>query len=114
MSELSTEELIAQKQSWLTQDVSNLKVDIVFSDMDETFLHTDKSLDDNNMAMLDRLAELGIPFVPCSGRAFNVLPKEVVNHPASKYVVSCDGAIIRDLSTQTGTARVYCYQGAGA
>ena len=57
MSELSTEELIAQKQSWLTQDVSNLKVDIVFSDMDETFLHTDKSLDDNNMAMLDRLAE---------------------------------------------------------
>ena len=101
MSELSTEELIAQKQSWLTQDVSNLKVDIVFSDMDETFLHTDKSLDDNNMAMLDRLAELGIPFVPCSGRAFNVLPKEVVNHPASKYVVSCDGAVIRDLSTQT-------------
>ena len=101
MSELSTEELIAQKQSWLTQDVSNLKVDIVFSDMDETFLHTDKSLDDNNMAMLDRLSKLGIPFVPCSGRAFNVLPKEVVNHPASKYVVSCDGAVIRDLSTQT-------------
>lgn len=101
MSELSTEELIAQKQSWLTQDVSNLKVDIVFSDMDETFLHTDKSLDSKNMAMLDRLAELGIPFVPCSGRAFNVLPQEVVNHPASKYVVSCDGAVIRDLSTQT-------------
>ena len=66
MSELSTEELIAQKQSWLTQDVSNLKVDIVFSDMDETFLHTDKSPDVKNMAMLDRLAELGIPFVPCS------------------------------------------------
>ena len=53
MSELSTEELIAQKQSWLTQDASNLKVDIVFSDMDETFLHTDKSLDSKNMAMLD-------------------------------------------------------------
>ena len=41
MSELSTEELIAQKQSWLNQDVSNLKVEIVFSDMDETFLYSD-------------------------------------------------------------------------
>ena len=54
MSELSTEELIAQKQSWLNQGASNLKIDVVFSDMDETFLHTDKSLDDSNMAMLDR------------------------------------------------------------
>ncbi len=63
--------------------------------------------------MLDCLAELGIPFVPCSGRAFNVLPKEVVNHPASKYVVSCDGAIIRDLSTQTVLHEPLLLQGAG-
>ncbi len=40
------------------------------------------------------------PFV-LFGRAFNVLPKEVVNILLLKYVVSCDGAIIRDLSTQT-------------
>ena len=51
---------------------------IVFSDMDDTFLAPDKSLLPRNMAMLDRLAEEGIEFVPCTGRAWHAIPPEVV------------------------------------
>lgn len=100
MSNSFQESLKLQKQSWLQKGAPDFKVDIVFSDMDETFLRSDKSLDSHNLVMLDCLFECGIPFVPCSGRAFNVLPLEVLSHPATKYSITSDGAIIRDLSTQ--------------
>ncbi len=77
-----TEELIAQKQSWLTQDVSS-EVNIVFSDMDETFCIPDKSHDVKRGNVGSPEAELGIPprclfwtRLTCFG---------IVNHPASKY-----------------------------
>lgn len=69
-------------------------VRIVFSDMDDTLLATDKTLGAENLAMLERLAHEGIPFVPCSGRALRALPKAVIEHPASRYAVCADGATV--------------------
>lgn len=43
---------------------------LVFSDMDETFLDDDHRIPDANVRALERLSELGVRFVPCSGRPY--------------------------------------------
>lgn len=73
---------------------------IVFSDMDDTFLAPDKSLLPRNMAMLDRLAEEGIEFVPCTGRAWHAIPPEVRRHPATHYGVPSDGSVVIDAASE--------------
>lgn len=67
---------------------------IVFADMDDTFLAPDKTLLPRNMAMLDRLAEEGIEFVPCTGRAWHAVPEEVRRHPATRYAIPSDGSVV--------------------
>jgi Cof subfamily protein (haloacid dehalogenase superfamily) len=73
---------------------------IVFSDMDDTFLAPDKSLLPRNMAMLDRLAEEGIEFVPCTGRAWHAIPPEVCRHPATHFGVPSDGSVVIDATSE--------------
>lgn len=73
---------------------------IVFADMDDTFLAPDKTLLPRNMAMLDRLAEEGIEFVPCTGRAWHTIPVEVRHHPATHYGVPSDGAVAIDATSE--------------
>lgn len=67
---------------------------IVFCDMDGTFLAADKSIPERNLQALDALHEAGVPFVPCSGRSFEAIPPEVRTHPASAYVIACNGALV--------------------
>lgn len=67
---------------------------IVFADMDDTFLAPDKTLLPRNMDMLDRLAEEGIEFVPCTGRAWSSIPTAVRCHPATRYAVPDDGSVV--------------------
>ncbi|SER31621.1 HAD family hydrolase [Parafannyhessea umbonata] len=70
---------------------------IVFADMDDTFLSTDKTVCRENLELLDRLAEKGVPFVPCTGRTWRALPAEVLLHPATRYAVTSDGAVVMEL-----------------
>lgn len=67
---------------------------IVFSDMDGTFLTTDKRVSERSMQALDKLAEHGIEFVPCTGRALVGIPQEVLAHPSVHYAVSSNGAVV--------------------
>jgi predicted mannosyl-3-phosphoglycerate phosphatase (HAD superfamily) len=62
-----------------------MPIRVVFCDMDGTFLARDKRVPPENHALLDRLAEKGIPFVPCSGRIWRGLPAEVLAHPKEAY-----------------------------
>lgn len=70
------------------------RVDVVFSDLDDTLLAPDKTLPPGNLALLDALYEHGIPFVPCTGRAWAALPPEIVQHPATRVAIVADGASI--------------------
>lgn len=67
---------------------------IVFSDMDGTFLTTDKRVSEGSMQALDKLAVHGIEFVPCTGRALVGIPQEVLAHPSVHYAVSSNGAVV--------------------
>lgn len=72
---------------------------MVFCDMDGTFLAEDKSIPSQNLALLDELASRGIAFVPCTGRPVSAVPAEVRAHPAVRYVVGANGAVVVDMRT---------------
>ena len=78
---------------------SLVKPSIVFCDMDGTFLASDKHVPSANMRLLDRLHEDGVSFVPCTGRPVQAVPAEVLAHPAVRYAVGANGAVIRDMQS---------------
>ena len=75
---------------------------IVFCDLDDTFLSTDKHLIDRNMAALDELARRGIPFVPCTGRGLNgvLLNEALAAHPSVRYAITSSGSVVYDMRTR--------------
>ena len=73
---------------------------LVFCDMDSTFLADDKSIPRDNAMALDLLAERDVGFVPCTGRAWSAVPAEVLDHPAVRYVIAANGAIVRDVRSK--------------
>lgn len=76
-------------------------VGIVFCDMDGTFLASDKSIPDENLALLDVLAAHGIEFVPCTGRPVSAVPAEVLSHRAVRHAVAANGGLVVDVRTGT-------------
>ena len=75
---------------------------IVFCDLDDTFLSTDKHLIDRNMAALDELSRRGIPFVPCTGRGLNgvLLNEALAAHPSVRYAITSSGSVVYDMRTR--------------
>ena len=73
---------------------------LVFADMDGTFLASSKSIPIPNLRILNRLADLGVAFVPCTGRPVSAVPQELRAHRATRYVVGSNGAVIFDARAQ--------------
>ena len=71
----------------------------VFVDLDDTFLAPDKSIPPANLEMMDRLFELGIELVPCTGRHVGGVPAAMREHPCVSHVVASNGGIVHDLRT---------------
>lgn len=71
---------------------------LIASDMDETMLGAGHRLPAENVAALKRLKELGVPFVPCSGRPYpSIVASFAGVDPAlfeGGYVISYNGAFI--------------------
>ena len=74
-------------------------VGIVFADMDGTFLDAKKRVPQLNMRALDRLVELDIPFVPCTGRPVFAVPQEILSHSATRYVIGANGSVVHVVSS---------------
>ena len=66
--------------------------------MDGTLLASDKSIPAVNLRALDVLGELGIPFVPCTGRPVSAVPRSILGHDAVRYAIAANGAVVIDLS----------------
>ena len=71
---------------------------IFFSDMDGTFLTSDKHISPASWAALDAIHDAGMYFVPCTARAFNGVDPKLLAHPAVRYVVASNGASVVDLA----------------
>ncbi len=72
---------------------------LVFVDMDGTFLDSHKAVDEKNELALAAADELGVQFVPCTGRNVNGVPAQMVAHDCVRYAVCCNGALVCDANT---------------
>ncbi|MDY2777711.1 MAG: Cof-type HAD-IIB family hydrolase [Collinsella sp.] len=73
---------------------------IFFSDMDGTFLTSDKRVSEASWQALDAIHDAGIHFVPCTGRALSGIPAPILEHPAVSFAISANGASVSALDTQ--------------
>ena len=70
---------------------------LIACDLDGTLLDSNGDLTQENYDAITELSRLGILVVPTTGRAFYESPRVVREHPAIKYFISSNGAIVQDL-----------------
>ncbi|MBR5269753.1 MAG: HAD family phosphatase [Anaerotignum sp.] len=74
--------------------MKNIK--LVASDLDGTLLNQKKEITQRLFDALKKLDELGIYFVPATGRPFGTVPQAIKELPFLKYVITSNGATIYD------------------
>ena len=75
---------------------------LIFSDIDGTLHDDNGNLSRENLIAIQKLHEMGIQFVPASGRTLSEMT-EIVNIPQIRYVVYSNGSAIYDKETDTHT-----------
>ena len=78
----------------------------VCSDLDNTLLMPDKTLSPLTREHLKKLIAQGVEIVPCTGRAFWSIPREVMEFPGIRYAIVSNGAAIYDI--KKGEAIMSC------
>ena len=76
---------------------------IVASDMDGTLLNSQGKLSRENLEAIEKLDNMGVYFVPSSGRTFNEMTDELTANPHVRYYICSNGAVIYDKQKDTHT-----------
>lgn len=74
---------------------------IISFDLDCTLFGKDMDISPENSAALDALAARGVTVIANTGRAFGEMTKSMREHPAVRYTVNSDGAVLFDKKTNT-------------
>lgn len=82
-------------------------IKLVASDLDGTLLNKNKEITPRLFEALKKLDELGIYFVPSTGRPFGTVPKTIKELPFLKYVITSNGAAIYDAMEQKNIIENY-------
>ncbi len=72
------------------------KIKLIASDLDGTLLTSKKEITPRLYQALKKIDEMGIYFVPSTGRPFGSLPRDVKELPFLKYVITSNGASVYD------------------
>lgn len=72
---------------------------LVFVDLDGTFVDSQKRVCERNLRVLERAAEVGVQFVPCTGRNANGILPELAAAACVRYAVCGNGASVVNLRT---------------
>ena len=72
---------------------------LVASDLDGTLLDNSGKISRQNLAAIESLLELGVHFVPCSGRTLSELPRELADNQKIRYIIHSNGATVLDRKT---------------
>lgn len=75
------------------------KIKLVGFDLDGTLLNSQKVLTERTKKALNSAVEQGIVIVPVTGRTMAGVPKELMEFPGIRYVVTANGARIVDVIT---------------
>ena len=73
---------------------------VIVSDMDGTLLKDDKSVSEETLALLRKLDEEGILFLPSTGRTHLEMPKAIRGQPFISYAICCNGGAVYDYRNQ--------------
>ena len=74
---------------------------LIAFDLDCTLLNKDMTLSEENSRALLELAARGVTVLPNSGRTLTEMPDFIREHPAFRYLIHSDGAVIYDKQTDT-------------
>ena len=85
--------------------MKNIK--LVASDLDGTLLNKNKEITPRLFDALEKLDELGIYFVPSTGRPFGTVPQTIKDLPFLKYVITSNGATIYDAAEKKNIIENY-------
>lgn len=77
-----------------------MKIKLVATDLDGTFLNDNKEITGFTENTVRRLGDMGVYFVPATGRAFDAVPKEVLELPDIEYVITSNGAAVYSISQE--------------
>lgn len=70
---------------------------LITIDMDDTLLHTDKTISEYTIEVLQKACDRGILIVPCSGRAYSGMPAGLQQIQGIRYSINLNGGIITDV-----------------
>ena len=71
--------------------------EMIVSDLDGTLLGSDMNLSEKNRIAIEKLCDMGIEFVPSSGRTLYQIPSEIRENPNFRYIIYSNGTAIHDV-----------------
>lgn len=77
-----------------------MKIKLIATDMDGTFLDDNKNIPEENKRAVAECAALGIEIVPATGRTLRGLPDEVKKMSGVRYAITVNGAVVVDLKEE--------------
>ncbi len=80
---------------------------VLACDLDGTLLKDDKTISEDTIAELKRISDLGVYFLPSTGRTHRELPKVLMELPFLRYALCCNGGSVYDYQKNT-----YIYENA--
>ena len=69
---------------------------IVACDLDGTLLRDDKTISEETVEILKKVTQMGVVFLPSTGRTHRELPPVIRELPFLRYALCCNGAAIYD------------------
>lgn len=82
-------------------------IKLVAMDMDGTLLNSAKELPEENRRTIEEYAKKGVIFAFCTGRAMNEIELVWDKLPSVKYAITCNGALVHDISDRDCCKRIY-------
>ena len=76
-----------------------MAIRLIALDLDGTLLTSEKTISPEDRAAVEEAIARGVLVVPVTGRPAQGVPREVLDLPGVRYVVSSNGATIRDIQT---------------
>lgn len=81
------------------KEVNLMKYKLIASDLDGTLLNSDAEVTEANFKAIREMKEMGVLFVPVTGRAMYEMPESVYACDDIRYVISSNGSVIYDKET---------------
>lgn len=76
-----------------------MRYKIIASDLDKTLLNNHQKISAENWRAIEQMHEMGVHFVPASGRAYEEMPTELLESPLIRYYITSDGTTVHDKET---------------